>query len=143
MQNTHATFQIGIKALLRKDNLILFLRDTKTGHLDLPGGRMDESEKSLPLPAIIAREIQEELGSNVRYRLGSPLFQYRRDNKHTSIPVFITVYDAEYISGEITLSEEHASYDWLDPKTLTLKEEDFGNTEEAQTMNNYFQSLQS
>lgn len=138
----HAVFQIGLKVLLRKGGKVPFLKDSETGHLDLPGGRIDESESSLPLFDIIAREIQEELGKDIQYKVGAPLFQYRRNNKQHAMPVFITVYDAEHISGEITLSEEHTSCDWLDPKTIAFQESDFGNTEEADTVNNYFKSLQ-
>ncbi|HSX24480.1 MAG TPA: NUDIX hydrolase [Candidatus Andersenbacteria bacterium] len=137
----HAIYQIGLKVLLHHNGLFLLMKDAWTGHFDLPGGRMDSSEKQLPLSEILAREIREELGNSVLYALGSPLFQYRRVPFRPGTDVFITVYDGEFISGTITLSEEHSSYEWIDPKSFSFKKEDFGNEEEYIAMQHYFDSL--
>jgi 8-oxo-dGTP pyrophosphatase MutT (NUDIX family) len=143
MNNPHATFQIGLKVLLKKDDLVLVLKDAITGHYDFAGGRMNENEKKLPLKDILAREVLEELGSSIQYKLGSPLFQYRRNNIHNPMHVFITVYGAEYISGEIELSEEHSSYEWVNPNDDSFDITNFGNEEEASAVKAYFKTLQS
>ncbi len=73
-----ATYQVGLKILLKKEDKFLFLIDSSTGFLDLPGGRIDEIEHETQLTEIIAREVNEELGENIKYKLGKPIFQFRR-----------------------------------------------------------------
>ena len=137
----HAIYQIGLKCLLHKDGLFLVLKDTETGHLDFPGGRINTNETTLSLSEILDRELHEELGTSLVYTLGGPLFQYRRTPFHTGTDVFITIYSGEFISGTITLSDEHSSYEWIDPKTFPFQESDFGNTEEYTEIQRYFASL--
>lgn len=42
--SNHGFFQITQKLFLRDGNQLLVLRDRKSGHGDLPGGRMNEDE---------------------------------------------------------------------------------------------------
>lgn len=135
MTNNCATYQVGLKVLLRKGNTVLILRDAQTGHADLPGGRINVSEEHLPLDGIVDREVKEELGKEVKYTLGKPLIQFRRFNLERDTRVFITIYDGLYTSGDILLSHEHATYDWIDPKEALFTEEDWGSREEYETMN--------
>ncbi len=138
MQNEHGIYQVGLKALLRKEEKVLLLRDATTGRFDLPGGRIASTEFGIPLEEILAREIREELGEAMVYVLGSPLFQYRRHNMEHDMPVFITVYDATLVSGGIVLSDEHSSYEWVDPRGVVFKESDFGNASEHVAMQKAF-----
>src|SRR6185369_10316444 len=104
MSTEYGLYHIGLKALIRKEDTLLLLRDKQTGHLDLPGGRINADEFEVPLVEILAREIQEELGTAIAYTIEKPLVQYRRYNMKHDMRVFITVYDVRYVSGDIILS---------------------------------------
>ena len=141
MNTDHAIYQIGLKVLLQKDNRVLLLRDKDTGLIDLPGGRISSSEAALPLQDILNREIREELSSSIAYTLGGPIFQYRRTPPYQEIGVLITVYGGNFISGDIALSEEHGSYEWVDPNMFVFQESDFRNQEERLAMQTYFEQI--
>jgi len=70
--------------------------------------------------------------------LGKPVFQFRRHFENKDVYVFLTAYEAEYLSGDIQLSFEHSKYEWINPKVDVLKEADFINEEEFQAFKNYF-----
>lgn len=137
MKRDYGVFQVGLKILLRKGSKVLFLRDDKG--IDLPGGRIDNVEYRTPLEKIIAREIREELGPKVKYVLGKPLFHFRRErfDKSNAPFVFLVVYDAQWTAGEIKLSFEHSTYEWIDPKTYVLRRSDFGQKEVYQAFEKY------
>lgn len=142
MKRDYATYQVALKALLRKGDKILFLRLADAPkYLDLPGGRIDNVETKTPLPRILDREIREELGTKVRYRLGAPLFQFRRSVPSRNIYNFLTVYDAEFLSGDIKLSFEHSSYEWVDPKTYVWKKSQFLSSEEYTVFLRFFKQM--
>ena len=140
MKRDYATYQVALKALLRRgDGKAVFLRLADAPrYLDLPGGRIDNVETKTPLAAILAREIREELGARVRYRLGAPLFQFRRLVSSRNIYNFLTVYDAEFLGGDITLSFEHSAYEWLDPRTYAWKKSQFLSSEEYTAFSAFF-----
>ena len=138
MKKDFAIYWIAFKILLQKGNKLLFLIDSDQHFLDLPGGRADNNEGKVPLLKILQREIREELGKRVKYRIGEPIFQYRRYNKRKKIYNLITVYKGKYVSGPIKLSFEHDSYQWLDPKKYKFKREEFHTQEEYQAHVEYF-----
>lgn len=138
MKRDYGVFQVGLKILLRKGGRVLLLRDDKG--LDLPGGRIDNVEYGTPLEKIIAREVREELGPKLKYVLGKPLFHFRRVRRLKGANprhVFLVVYDARWMAGEVKLSFEHSEYAWIDPKTYTLKRSDFGQEEEYRALKKY------
>jgi len=137
---TLAAYQISLKALIRKGDEFLFLRTPKRKLFDLPGGRIDLDEYEAPIAKIIEREVQEELGEKVKYKLGNLVFQFRRHGKAPT-PVFLAVYEAEYLSGEPQLSNEHSGFQWINPKKDGLKKEDFFNDEEYLAFKAYFDNL--
>lgn len=139
--NNYAVYHVALKILLKKGDEFLFLTDATGKHLDLPGGRIDDIEHTISLTEIIAREVSEELGEEIKYRLGKPIFQFRRHFENKNLHVFIAVYEAEYLSGEIKLSPEHSDYQWVNPKEVDLKEKDFFSEEECLAFNNYFKNL--
>lgn len=141
MTEQYGVYHVGLKALFRRGNSVLLLRDATTGRIDLPGGRINQDEVHTSIGDALRREIREELGANITYTLQGPLFQFRRANREGSAMVFITVYGAEFIDGTIELSDEHSSYEWVDPTTVEFQESDFGNAEETQVMNAYLQSM--
>jgi|ETNmetMinimDraft_26_1059896.scaffolds.fasta_scaffold16573_4 8-oxo-dGTP pyrophosphatase MutT (NUDIX family) len=136
----YATYHIGQKILLRKGNKFLFLKIPEYNILDLPGGRIDDNEETKDLKEILDREVKEELGKDLIYKLGNILFQYRRYTPNGT-KVFLTIFDAEYLSGEIKLSLEHEKYEWINPKESGIKRDDFFNEEEYKAFLNYFNKL--
>lgn len=138
----YATYQISLKIFLRKNGAVLLLRDKK-GIWDLPGGRIDVTEIHTPIYAILAREVAEELGGEVRYTLGLPMLQFTRFLADQPEPVFIIVYEAQYLSGSIRLSDEHKHYAWIDPSRHSLTEKDFFSKEEYAFFVSYFQKSSS
>lgn len=142
MKRDYGIFQVGLKVLLRKGSKVLLLRMNDDDRwLDLPGGRIDNVEYRAPLEKIIAREVREELGPKLKYVLGKPLFCFRRLRRGKNLNpayVFLVVYDAEWIAGDINLSFEHSSYEWVDAKKFRLKRSDFGQEEEYGAFKKYF-----
>lgn len=131
-------FSVGLKGLLRKGDEFLFLRGKKRNKVDLPGGRIDKSEALVPLEDILAREIREELGDEVSYTFGRPLFNFRRLFPEQNLNVFLTVYDLEYTGGEIQLSDEHSSFSWLTPSDMDWQGIDILSIEEKRAYEIYF-----
>jgi 8-oxo-dGTP pyrophosphatase MutT (NUDIX family) len=123
MKRTFGIYQVGQKILLRRqDGKILILR-LKSGKIDLPGGRIDNVEYRMSLEKILAREIREELGTALKYKLESVAFQYHFPNRNGGI--FITVFHADYISGDIKLSFEHKAFMWVYPEKFLFQRKDF------------------
>jgi 8-oxo-dGTP pyrophosphatase MutT (NUDIX family) len=137
----YATYHVGLKVLLKRGEEFLFLTYRDGKHFDLPGGRIDDVEHTSPLNQVIAREVGEELGEEVKYKLGKPVFQFRRHFESRGLHIFLTVYEALYLSGEIKLSEEHSNLQWINPRKIDLKEEDFSDKEEFLAFKKYFKSL--
>ena len=138
MKKEYAIFITSFKLILKKNKKILVLTESDSGCLDLPGGRIERKEANLPLEDLFKREIKEELGGNVKYRILGPAMQYRRYDKRRKIYVLITVYEAKYLSGEIKLSTEHKKYEWVEPKKYNLKDKKMNNEEERSAFENYF-----
>lgn len=146
MNGNEASYHIGLKLLLSRGSTgreFLFLTTAPNGRIDLPGGRIDKSEHYTPLEEILEREVREELGDSIRYKLGKPLFQFRRHFENKGFRVFITVYEAEFLSGEIRLSDEHSRYEWVNPKNVTFKEEGFFHPEAFLAFKKYFEKVEN
>ncbi len=139
-EKTQEIYHVSMKVLLRDKDNVLFLYDSVENNLDLPGGRIDNTEKDIPLSEIIKREVEEELGMEIQYKLGNPIFQFRRYFKDDDLHVFITVYEAEFLSGEIKLSSEHGRYQWMNLKNLELEKISFFSKEEYSAFKNYFEN---
>lgn len=139
-QNTHAYYQVALKILLKKDDNFLFL---KVGDkFDLPGGRIDENEHDVELTKIMEREVCEELGPKLKYQLGEPILHFRRHFPKKDLHVFIIVFKADYLSGEIVLSDEHSGFEWINPKQI-IEENSFFSKEEFLSFKQYFNDLKN
>lgn len=143
MEANEAVYHVGIKILLSWGEDFLFLTTAWENHLDLPGGRIDESEHYVSLEDILDREVREELGDAVKYTLGSPLFQFRRHFEDKGFRVFVTVYGAEFVSGDIRLSSEHSAYEWVNLKKFTFEEKDFFHREEFIAFKKHFEKVEN
>lgn len=140
-KRAYAIYHVGLKILLRKGDEFLFLTHAVSKHFDLPGGHIDDVEHTTPLTDVIAREVGEELGEEIKYKLGKPMFQFRGHFESKGLRIFFTVYEAEYLSGEIQLSSEHSNYQWINPRKIDLKEKDFLHKEECLLFKKYFENL--
>lgn len=113
-----AAFHVGLKVLLVNDKkeflLLKAISKNNEWHdsWDLPGGRINKDELDIGFHEIIDREIKEEAG-DIKYQLRpDPVSlakcSYPEDNEDR----FFILFEAKYISGKITLCEEHSDYVW-------------------------------
>lgn len=113
----HGFFQITQKLFLRDGNKLLVMRDRKSGFGDLPGGRMDEDEFFDNWMNSIKREIQEELGSEIKVKVDPKPFMIQKHRVNEgNIPCVILGYHAQLESGIIHISDEHDFLEWVDVK---------------------------
>jgi 8-oxo-dGTP pyrophosphatase MutT (NUDIX family) len=141
MKKYHGIYWIAFKLLLKNGEKFLFLKTSQRGILDLPGGRADIDEGKVPIKKILEREILEELGTKIKYHLGGPVLQYRRYSVKYKIYVLITAYQADYISGPISLSQEHRGYEWINPKTYKFEDKNFSSKEACLAFKDYFKAV--
>ena len=128
IKRDYALYQVALKILLRRGGEVLMLWVSE--------GHYDNVEGKVPLMQILDREIQEEIGTDVKYQVGKPLFQFRRFYK--GVYILQTVYDGEYLGGEVQLSEEHERFCWVNPHTTRFAEKEFCSKEEYEAVKNYF-----
>lgn len=123
---TIQNYQVALKVFLKnKNDEILILENPShfenAWYFDVPGGRIDEDEFSTWYEEILRREINEEIWSEVEYSLSmTPVSMWRFQFKQTRI--FMIFFEAQYISGDIEFSEEHASYKWVKFANINLEE---------------------
>jgi len=141
MKKEYATFLASFKLILKNGKKLLILRESATGFLDLPGGRIEKNETRLPIKELFKREINEELGESVKYEILKPAFQYRRYDKFRKIYALMNAYEGRYLSGNIKLSSEHDKYEWVDPRRYNLKKQKFNNPEERVAFEAYFNNF--
>ncbi|EMO52836.1 NUDIX domain-containing protein [Leptospira noguchii] len=114
----HGFFQITQKLFLRKGDELLILRDRKSGLGDLPGGRMNDNEFFEDWGLSMQREIEEELGLQVQIRVSpKPLFIHKHRVNEGNFPCIIIAYHADYLGGDIILSDEHDYIAWENVQT--------------------------
>lgn len=137
--NDYAYFQLAMKGLVFFDGKLLVLR-THTNQYDFPGGRMDRSELSVPHVDILHREIQEELGTDITYRVGDVAFVSRRhytmhgQDNH----VILLYYRLELEGGKVVLSDEHTAHEWMHPKDILAHPDKFISSFEYEQFSRYF-----
>ena len=103
--------QISIKGILCKNNKILFLKTTRVGRYELPGGRINFGES---VEQTFKREIKEELGFE-KIEMGSLINTWSFMNIRENIKHHFIVFDFEFFTDEskIKLSDEHTEYKWV------------------------------
>ena len=85
MKSKHGLFQITQKVFIRNGNLLLVMKDKKSGAGDLPGGRMNEDEFFLDWMDSLNRELIEELGSNFQVKINPvPIFVHKHRERGKS-----------------------------------------------------------
>lgn len=119
-------YMISLKVFLTNtDGETLILQNSdkfhSRGFYDLPGWRIDFDEFDTDYETILRREIAEELWVNVKSNISlKPVSMGRLENKQDR--VLLLIFEADYISGEIVISEEHEQYKWVQLNELNLEE---------------------
>ncbi|MDC0506079.1 NUDIX domain-containing protein [Candidatus Gracilibacteria bacterium] len=118
-------YMVTLKVFLtNRDGETLILENSdmyhSRGFYDVPGGRIDEDELYVDYQDILGRELLEELGEDLKAEISlKPVsmgrFEYRQDR------IFLLMFEADYISGNITISEEHKSYKWVKLNEIDLE----------------------
>lgn len=123
--NGKDVYFVAVKALLRDGDKILLTHDI-FNQWDLPGGRIKKDEFNKPLEKVLERKISEELGNNIKYKIGEPKVFFRVERtEHLEtggemiVRIFAIGYEVEYLGGEIDLGKHHDKMEWLDVKTLS------------------------
>ncbi|KKU73282.1 MAG: hypothetical protein UX98_C0009G0013 [Parcubacteria group bacterium GW2011_GWA2_47_26] len=128
-------YQVSLKAILKnKDGKILALKAVATGtfggYYDLPGGRLNVDEFSTPFVEVLEREIHEEIGDEAQFiirpvpvAIGRHQIDPRYSGKlNREIHVLYIFFEADYLDGVLTISDEHTDHAWLDPYAIDLKQ---------------------
>ncbi|MEO6761084.1 MAG: NUDIX domain-containing protein [Candidatus Saccharimonadales bacterium] len=136
--NSHLISQISVKALVFNENQLLTLR-VPSGVIDFPGGRVDEGEWYIPWGDALRREVNEELGQDVRIKIGRTAFVSKRHYVHEGDlhNVAAIFFDCQYLGGDIELSNEHTSYKWIDSNSLLAGEHKFISDDEAEQLKKF------
>ena len=113
-------FRCAAKALIIKDKKALILKRRpndvhKPGKWDIPGGRLEKGEN--PHDGL-KREVQEEVKMDIEIILPVEVQHFFRDDKQK---IALTIFICTTTTDEITLSEEHTEYKWLDLETEQSK----------------------
>lgn len=88
------------------------MEDSSSHEGDLPGGRLNDDELHAPFSESLAREVREELGP-VQFRLlPDPVFIFPHFVKKDGVDALGVAYVAEYLQGNIELSDEHNRFFW-------------------------------
>ncbi len=126
-------YHVSLKAILKnKKGEVLILKadseGTFAGFYDLPGGRIDEDEFSVPLPEILKREILEEIGNvtvqinEIPVAVGRHLIKKEHAHSEKDIPVLYVFYEVNLKNdSEIFISEEHEGFQWVELRELELE----------------------
>jgi hypothetical protein len=118
-------YLVALKLLLLDGDKLLITHDT-FGQWDLPGGRIRRNQFDVPLEDILIGKISEELGKDLKYQLGDIKTTFRVEREEfgrggSKVRIFGLGYEAEYLGGEISLGEFHDRHEWIDLKTVDLK----------------------
>lgn len=106
-------FRNAAKAFVVNGDKVLLLKRRpndvhKPGEWDIPGGRLDPGEN--PFDGL-HRETLEETGCEIEIMMPIDIhFFTRQDGQQIQLTIFI----CKFVSGDITLSEEHTEYKWID-----------------------------
>ena len=76
-------YYVAVKLFLEYKGKLFIFKD-RYGDWDLPGGRIQKHEFSVPLDQVIRRKMREELGNHVKYRLDKPVVFMRHQRLERS-----------------------------------------------------------
>lgn len=136
-----ALFCVDQKALIEKDGKVLVLNDPVEG-LDFPGGKIQEGEAkegdTSGLIRALQREVREETGLEITVGEPFAVWYHEYSPQHRNYPKksYLIAFKCTYLSGEVTLSDEHDGFTWVD-KTSYAELDDGG--EYFAVLKKYFQ----
>jgi len=138
----YAYFQISIKVLISQKDKYLILT-TPDNYIDFPGGRVDNDEVELSFIDCLNREVKEECGPNFKLKINNVIFCSKRrytKNKltHNILALF---YSADYLSGDLQLSDEHSKFSWLSLNDLRNNKNNFMSIDEYEQIYQYYDGL--
>jgi 8-oxo-dGTP pyrophosphatase MutT (NUDIX family) len=134
MKKERGFYQISLKLLLQnKEGEVLALKavdnGSYAGFYDFPGGRIDVHEFETDFLEIIKREVEEEIGNEVNFKIkpkpvaiGRHLIPSAMNSSGKDIKVMYIFFEGEYKSGNIEISKEHTGYKWIDLKKGNLEQ---------------------
>ncbi len=111
---------VATKAFVEHEGKILVLQEssaykdgTNVGKFDIVGGRLNPGEH---FRDALLREVKEETGLDVT--VGRPFFvnEWRPQVRGEQWQIVATFFVAHAHEAEVTMSEDHAAYKWIDPK---------------------------
>ena len=133
-------FYVGQKGFIRRDDSILVLFDTE-GYLDFPGGKIQEGE--VDFDKALQREVREETSLEVSVQ--SPFVRWRflrqqklfddTSNKKPWQELYLMGFVCDYQSGDVTLSSEHESFEWVNKANFKKLDDGTGHYE---ALDSYF-----
>ncbi len=111
--DNNQTFFVGQKAIVVNNKQEVLVLITPANGIDFPGGQIQNGEANLMKS--LKREVMEE--TKIEISVGKLLSADSIDFKDKN--VFFVFYLCDYISGEVTLSNEHISYTWVNKGNYT------------------------
>lgn len=149
MQSTQTSLPnitVAAKAYVFKNDKLLILRKPEKDRLggsfpettiDFPGGKLEAGES---WETGLLREVAEEVQLSIS--VGMPFNAWSRMGKHRQI--LGVDFLAEWVCGDVVLSEEHDAYEWLTLKELrATKDVLLPDIERAFALRNQLQMLHS
>ncbi len=130
-------FYVGQKAFIEKSGAVLVMYD-KSGRLDFPGGKIQESEDDLV--ESLKREVFEETGLEIE--VGEPFYVWHftlpPEHKNAGKKVFLVGFRCRYVGGELKESASHRDYEWVTRETYGKL--NFGNYIHFKALEKYFEA---
>lgn len=108
--------RITVKALFAKDGLVFIVKDVAHGTWELPGGKIDNDDSE---EETLHRELKEELNIDsveIGPQIDTFKFSVERFDKTYEFNVVVRKCHADL--SNITLSDEHTEFKWVDPKEI-------------------------
>lgn len=114
------SFIVAVAAAIFRDGKVLAMRrspdkDAGPGLWETLSGRINEGEEPL---AAAHREIFEETGLEVQVD-PRPVTAYAANR--LGRPMIVILYRGEHAGGEVRMSEEHDSHEWLTPEAFSTR----------------------
>ncbi len=114
-------FYLGVKAVIRDPAGRVLLLKAKD-YWDLPGGRLQAGESEAEA---LSREVTEETGlqmTGLGESLGMSVSGARLPQPDGGqAGLIFSVYECQTASYDVLLSDEHTSYEWVDPATAASR----------------------
>ena len=127
----HQLFKITQNAIIKNNNgEILILRHSDSGKWLLPGGRINVGED---WQTALNREIEEETGMTFKIDGILDVDSFSDDSKSA----YVVVFFGETKDADVSLSEEHDEYAWINNKS-DLEKYDFWHEDIVKRIKKFF-----